>query len=33
MESALVALIAIGHGLGATTGTLFGPGRSGDRVA
>jgi hypothetical protein len=33
VESALVALITIGHGLGATTGTLFGPGRSGDRLA
>ena len=33
VEWALVALIAGCHGLGATAGTLFGPGRSGDRVA
>jgi hypothetical protein len=32
-ESALVALIAAGHGLGGATGILFGPGRSGERLA
>jgi len=32
-ESALIALIAIGHGLGGAAGTLLGTGRSGDRVA
>jgi hypothetical protein len=33
LEWALVGVIATGHGLGATAGTLFGRGRSGDRLA
>jgi hypothetical protein len=33
LEWALISLIAAGHGVGGTVGTLFGPGRSGDRLA
>jgi hypothetical protein len=32
-EAALISLIAIAAGVGGTAGTLFGPGRSADRVA
>jgi hypothetical protein len=33
VESALVTTIGVANGLGGTVGTLFGPGRSADRVA
>jgi hypothetical protein len=33
LESALVTTIGVANGLGGTVGTLFGPGRSADRVA
>jgi hypothetical protein len=33
VESALIAVIAVGHGVGGAAGTLLGPGRSPNRVA